>query len=133
MKKHAILIFSALLFLGIASCKSTINADDLYGKWKYIKVEHPNAYPPDTVSKHDITYAAPYIQFSPNNTLVIMWTGKVLSHGKFTIDGHNINYTESLPDGSTRKFPFWVSELTDKKIVFETKGNDGSQVTAVKE
>ena len=133
MKKHAILIFSALLFLGIASCKSTISADDLYGKWKYIKVEHPHAYPPDTVSNHDLTYAAPYIQFSANNTLIIMWSGKVLSHGKFSIDGHNINYTESLPDGSTRKFPFWVSELTDKKIVFETKGNDGSQVTAVKE
>ncbi len=62
-----------------------------------------------------------------------MWGGKVLSHGKFSIAGHNINYTESLPDGTTRQFPFWVSKLTDKDLVFETTGVDGSRVTAVRE
>src|SRR5258708_39802057 len=96
--------FSAILFiLVIASCKSSINAVDLYGKWKYIKVEKPNAYPPDSVTSTELSMQSPYIQFSANNTLVIMWGGKVLSHGKFTIEGHNINYTESLPDGTTRK------------------------------
>ncbi|HWZ04451.1 MAG TPA: hypothetical protein VNX40_12630 [Mucilaginibacter sp.] len=133
MKKHAILIFVALLFLWVASCKSSVSADDLYGKWKYIKVAHPHADPPDSVRKEDIAYYAPYIQFTTNNTLIIMWGGKLLSHGKFSIDGHNINYTESLANGTTRKFPFWVSELTDKEIIFETKGDDGSRVTAVKE
>ncbi|BAU55525.1 hypothetical protein [Mucilaginibacter gotjawali] len=122
-----------LFILSFSACKSTISADELYGKWKYIKVEHPHAYPPDTVSKHDLTYAVPYIQFSANNTLIIMWGGKLLSHGKFSIEGHNINYTESLPDGTTRKFPFWVAELTDKEIIFETRGDDGSQVTAVRQ
>ncbi len=64
---------------------------------------------------------------------MIIWGGKVLSHGKFTTDGRNIRITESLPDGTTRAFPFWVSELTDKQIVFETTGDDGAKVTAVKE
>jgi len=133
MKRRIVFIFPVLLLLWITSCKSTNNPDDLYGKWKYTKVAHPHADPPDSVRKEDIAYYAPYIQFLANNTLVIVWGGKVLSHGKFSIDGHNINYTESLPDGSTRKFPFWVSELTDKEIIFETKGDDGSRVTAVKE
>ena len=123
------LYLTPLFILSFTSCKSTISADDLYGKWKYIKVAHPHADPPDSVRKEDIAYYAPYIQFSANNTLIIMWGGKVLSHGKFSIDGHNINYTESLPDGSTRKFPFWISELTDKEIIFETKGDEGSRVT----
>ena len=122
-----------LFIFSFSACKSSISVNDLYGKWKYAKVQHPHADPPDSVRKEDIAYYAPYIQFSANNTLVIMWGGKVLSHGKFSIDGHNLNYTESLPDGSTRKFPFWVSELTDKEIIFETKGDDGSRVTAVKE
>jgi hypothetical protein len=122
-----------VFILAISSCKSSINANDLYGKWKYIKVEKPNAYPPDSVSSAELSMQSPYIQFSTNNTLVIMWGGKALSHGKFIVEGHNIQYTESLPDGSTRKFPFWVSKLTDKDLVFETKGEDGSRVTAVKE
>jgi uncharacterized membrane protein len=61
-----------------------------------------------------------------------MWGGKVLSHGKFKTDGKNIRYTETLPDGKTREFPFWVMKLTDKEIVFETMGADGSRVTAVR-
>jgi hypothetical protein len=45
----------------------------------------------------------------------------------------NIRIKENLPAGTTRAFPFWVSELTDKEIVFATLGQDGSKVTAVKE
>jgi hypothetical protein len=117
----------------ITACKPPIKASQLYGKWKYTKVEQPNAEPPDSVNSYDLALQAPYIQFSPNNTLIIMWNGALLSHGKFTVDGHNINYTESLPNGATRKFPFWVSKLTGKDLVFETSGKDGSRVTAVKE
>jgi hypothetical protein len=38
-----------------------------------------------------------------------------------------------MPDGKKREFPFVVSKLTDKEIIFETTGKDGSRVTAVKE
>jgi hypothetical protein len=128
------IIYAFLLFgLILSSCKPSITPDEIYGKWKYIKVEQPNASPPDSVSKEDLDYQKPYIQFTKSNDLIIMWGGKVLSHGKFTTEGRNIRYTESLPDGTTRQFPFWVSELSDKEIIFETKGVDGSRVTAVKE
>ena len=122
----------ALLFF-LFSCNPAIKPAEFYGKWKYIKVEHPHASPPDSLSSAEIKASAPYIQFSQNDELVIMWDSKVLSHGKFIIDGHNLVYTETMPDGKTRTFPFWVSELTDKDLVFETKGEDGSRVTAVRE
>ncbi len=133
MIKHGFYIVVLLAICLFASCKATISADDLYGRWKYIKVQNPNANPPDSVRGSELAIEAPYIQFTKNNRLTIIWGGKVLSQGNFSINGHNINYTESLPDGSTRKFPFWVSELTDREIIFETKGDDGSRVTAVKE
>ena len=126
-------ILIGILVACFYSCKLPISPNDLYGKWKYIKVTNPNATPPDSVASDDLAAQAPYIQFSTNNTLLIFWGGKILSHGKFKLDGRNIQYTESLPDGTTRTFPFWVSELTDKEIIFETTGADGSRVTAVKE
>jgi hypothetical protein len=131
MIKQSLFITTVVLLL-FASCKSSINSKDLYGKWKYIKVENPNANPPDSVSSSDLQAQAPYIQFTKNNDLVIMWGGKVLSHGKFKTDGKNIRYTENLLDGKTREFPFWVMKLTDKEIVFETIGADGSRVTAIR-
>jgi len=63
----------------------------------------------------------------------MMWGGKVLSHGTYKIDQGNISYTEVLPDGKTRTFPFWIKKLTDKEIVFETKEDDAVRVTARKE
>jgi len=131
MIKHAFYITALSLICCFAACKSTISADDLYGRWRYLKIEKPND-PGDVISDAAVAAQSPYIQFSKDNSLVIMWGGKVLSHGKFTIDGHNIRYTESLPDSTTRQFPFWVSKLTDKDLIFETLGHEGSRVTAVK-
>jgi len=130
MKRYVLLILIATF---LYSCNSSINAGDLYGKWKYIKVEKPHAYPPDSVSTSELRAQAPYIQFSKDNLYVIIWGGTPLSHGKFSLDGKNILITEVLADGSTRQFPFWVMSLKDKEIIFETKGDDGSRVTAVKE
>lgn len=115
-----------------AGCKSSVKPEDLYGKWKYTKIEHPNADPPE-VPAAQLQSESPSIEFSKDNTYVIMWGGKALSHGTFTTDGMNIRIKETLPDGTTRAFPFWVSELTDKEIVFATLGQDGSKVTAVRE
>ena len=128
-----LILLSIFVSLFFASCGLTVKPENLYGKWKYIKVENPNASPPDSVSHDDLAAQAPSIQFSRNNDLVINWGGKVLSHGKFRTEGQNIQYTETLADGKTRTFPFWVSKLTDKDLVFETKGTDGSRVTAVRE
>ena len=127
--------YLALLSIAIcfAACKSSITPDELYGKWKYIKVEHPHANPPDSLSADEIKADAPSIEFSRGNQFVIIWGGKTLSHGKFSVQDKNILISEDLPDGTKRNFPFWVSKLTNKEIVFETKGDENSRVTATKE
>ncbi len=132
MTKRLFLIPAIILLLFAASCKTSISKEALYGKWKYIKVEHPDD-PTDSVRSAEITYNAPYIRFFDTDSLQMIWGGKILSHGTFTTKGQNILYTEKMPDGTTRSFPFWVINLTDKEIVFETTVADKSRVTAMKE
>ena len=124
----------AILFiLLISACKPAIKPAGLYGTWKYIKVENPNQTPPDSVSAYDLQQQSPSIRFTQADSLLITWGGKVLSHGKFVLDGSNIRYTEDMPGGKTRQFPFSVSKITGKDLIFETLGVDGTRVTAVKE
>jgi hypothetical protein len=122
----------AIIF-SMASCKPALKPGDLYGTWKYLKVENPNENPPDSVPGYDLQQQAPNIRFTKDDSLVITWGGKVLSHGKFTADGSNIRYTEALPGGKVRTFPFYVSKITARDLIFETLGTDGTRVTAVKE
>jgi hypothetical protein len=133
IKKHLIFSFAFILIQLLSSCQAPIKSEDLYGTWKYIKVEHPNANPPDSLRREDLNYQSPSIRFFQNNNYLINWGGKVLSHGTFTINGKEIFIKETLPDEAFRTFPFEVSELTNQKIVFETRGEDGSRVTAVKQ
>jgi len=121
-----------LLLFAVSACKSSISVDDLYGKWRYTTVMKPNAVRPDSVSSSDLRIQVPFIEFSKNGKYMIVWGGSLLSHGTFSVEGRDIWINEVLEDGSTRKFPFWVSKLTDKEITFETKGADASRVTAVK-
>ncbi len=131
MKKYK--LPAIILMLLIAACKPALKPENLYGTWKYIKVENPNETPPDSVSKSTLQEESPSIHFTKGDSLTIIWGGKLLSHGKFVLDGMNIRYTEILPDGKTRTFPFYVSEITDKELIFETLGEEGTRVTAVKE
>ena len=133
MLKHCVYITTVLLTCLFTSCKPSVTADKLYGKWKYIKDEQPNANPPDSTSTGDLKIEDPSIQFFKDNTLQIWWGGKMISHGKFTVEDKKIEYAETLPDGSTRKFPFWIMDFTGKQLVFETTGEDGTRITAVKE
>lgn len=121
------------LALLLVSCKPALTKQALYGQWKYIKVENPNSHPPDSVRSAELEIERPYIQFTKSDSLIIMWGGKVLSHGTFRIEGNNIRFKEMLANGGIRDFPFWVSKITGKELVFETTGEDGSRVTAVKE
>lgn len=131
MKFQGFILFA--LVLGVmASCKPAVTTQSLTGKWKYIKIEHPNASPPDTMKKAELDEVVPYIQFTPEMKYVIVWGGKFLSHGTFTLNGSNMNVKEVLPDGKTRDFVFYVSELTDDKIIFESTGPEGSKVTALR-
>ncbi|RWY55560.1 hypothetical protein [Mucilaginibacter gilvus] len=130
MKKYIIAV--VLLPAFVTACKPGLSPERLYGRWNYTRVEKP-ASPSDSVTRFDIAEQKPAIVFNKDNTLQIYWGGKVLSHGKFTIASMDIKYKEDLGDRKTRDFPFSVTELTDKKIIFETLGEDGSKVTAVKE
>ena len=127
------LFYGAIALVFFASCHQDIRPEDLYGKWKYLKVENPNSNPPDSVSSTEIKIQSPYIEFTKKDSVLILWGGKVLSHGTFRLDGSNIRIKEILADGKTREFPFWVSKLTKTDLIFETRGEDGSRVTAVKE
>jgi hypothetical protein len=122
-----------LLLLLLAACKPALKPTDLYGTWKYTKVENPNQARPDSVPGYELQAQSPNIRFTNADSLIITWGGKVLSHGKFIIDGKNIQYTEVMPGGKTRTFPFYVSKITAKDLIFETLGDDGTRVTAVKE
>ena len=122
---------SALLLF--STCKKTIKPEVLYGKWNYIKVENLSSNPPDSVKRYELDADEAHIVFSKNDSLHIWWARRVLSKGTFKIEGDNIKFKEILPDGKTREFPFFVSEMTDKKIIFATGGEDGSTVTAVKQ
>lgn len=132
MIKKTLITLTVLSFL-LTACKHSIDADKLYGSWRYIKVEKPRSDDAaDTTSTSALDENKPYINFSTKNELTIYWGGKILSHGTFKITDNNINYTEQLGGGQTRTFPFYVSELSDKQLIFETLDKDGSRVTAIK-
>ena len=127
----SILALSLMLLL---SCKQKIKLSpaQLYGKWNYIKVENQNSHPPDSVKSDELKIQKPYLLVS-KDSLQLWWGGGILSKGTYTLSGDSIVYKEVLPGGQTRVFPFIVSKLTAKDIIFETTGEDGSFVTAVKE
>lgn len=130
-KNYLCFVLPALLLLG--ACKHAVTATDLYGKWNYTRVEHPKQSPPGAVPTYELKEQAPYIEFTKADSLRMVWGGKLLSHGTFTVDGTNIQYKEILPDGSTRSFPFYISSFKDNSMVFETLGEDASRITVVKE
>ncbi|HEY9533594.1 MAG TPA: hypothetical protein VIQ77_03630 [Mucilaginibacter sp.] len=127
------LFFLLAITLCFAACKPSATPEKLYGKWNYTRVRNPLADPPDSVGKETLGSEKPYIEFTRQDSLIINWDGKVLSHGTFKVDGLNISYKEILPDGKTREFPFHIENFSDKQIIFSTAGKDGSEVTAVKE
>lgn len=126
--------YLAILCIICVSCKHPIDSKMLAGKWDYVKVENPySPNPPDTVSAAELADKHPYIRLSENGVLLMMWGGKVLSHGTYKVVDGNISYTEELPDGKTRVVPFWIKNLTAKEMIFETKEDDAIRVTAKKE
>ncbi|MBV8388185.1 MAG: hypothetical protein JO080_00140 [Mucilaginibacter sp.] len=125
-------IYGAIFLSLLASCQPSIKPETLYGKWKYIKVENNSVANTTNVTPEQLEAESPYIKFT-KDSLLIWWGGKVLSHGSYKIDGDKIQFKEILEGGRIRAFPFIVSKLDDKNLVFETKGDDGAKVTAIKE
>ena len=126
-------IITFLIATVLSACTGGINAGILYGKWNYVKVGVPNSSPPDTVTHAELDENKPFINFSKNSQFNIIWGGKILSHGTYELSGSNIKVKEVLDGGKTRDFQFYVSDLTNRSITFETTGQGGSRVTALKE
>ena len=125
-------IASIMLLSLLTSCQLSIKPEMLYGKWKYVKIENNSVANTTNVTPEQLEAESPYIKF-PKDSLLIWWGGKVLSHGRYKIDGDKIQFKEILEGGKIREFPFIVSQLDDKNLVFNTEGDDGAKVTAVKE
>ncbi len=133
MLKNKLLVIIACIGITLAACESSIKPGDLYGKWKYVKIENLDIRSNTNVTSEELESESPYIQFSKNDSALIWWGGKVLTHGSYRIEGNQIMFKEILPAGKTREFPFIVSKLDDKNLMFETTGDDAAKVTAVKE
>lgn len=118
-----------ILAVTLYACKHSIKPKKLYGKWRYVKVESPRN-PEENLSDDEVARANPFIEFTESGDLVMTWEGKRLSYGKFRVEGALIRYSENLPGGQKREFPFLVSRLTDDEIVFETMNQDPVRVTA---
>lgn len=129
--KQLLIVTAGLMLL--AACKPAVKPEMLYGTWKYTHLENPNANPPDSLTSYQLQSNSPSITFTKKDSVTIIWSDTVLLRGTFTVDGSSINIKQSLPGGKTLQFPFEVSKLTDKQIIFESHGGDASKVTAVKE
>jgi hypothetical protein len=116
----------------IFACNRSVDPEKLYGSWKYVKVVTPSA-PEEDLNEAELAMEGASITFTTQDSLIIWWGGKKLSHGKFRIEGNLIRYKEDLEDGTTREFPFRVNSLTGSELVFQTMSQQGTIVTAVKE
>ncbi len=118
------------VFLLLSSCSKNIESKDLYGRWNYVKVENTN--PQDTLPDGELEFQSPAIIFDKNNNLIIEWGGSKLSSGKYKTDGQMIRYTEDLPGGQKREFPFLIKSLSANELVFQTMEQNSTIVTARK-
>ena len=121
----------SIVLLVFTSCSNTIKQEELYGRWNYLKVNNTN--PQDTLPDGELELQSPAIIFDNRQDLVIEWGGKTLSSGKFRMEGKMIRYTENLPGGQKREFPFLIKSLTDKELIFQTMEQNVTTVTALKE
>ncbi len=124
-------LYLLLLFL-LQACTSSVKQEDLYGTWKYTKVENPNQTPPHSASEEELKENDPSIIFTSKGELKMIWGGKVLSHGTFKLEYPTIAYKEDLPGGSKRDIRFLIKKFDGKELVFETMEADAVRVTAKK-
>ena len=127
--KYLLLLCCYVLITG---CSRSVDQVVLIGKWDYIRIENLNAQSEDSTTAEDLKIAKPYIQFTAENKVQIIWDGKVLSSGAYRLDGQMIRYQENLPGGRKREFPFLVNSLSEEKIVFQTMSNENTRVSALK-
>jgi hypothetical protein len=131
MLRSSIPLFIVILIL-MSACNSSIEPKQLYGEWRYVKVETPTA-PEENLNEAELSMEGASITFTTGDSLIIWWGGKKLSHGKFRMEGNLIRYKEDLGGGQTREFPFRVNSLKGSELVFQTMQQQGTIVTAIRQ
>lgn len=124
------LLFIFLLLAVLQACKPAISANDLEGKWLYIKVEYLNQSPKIIQQEEDLKEKSPMIIFVKNGKAQIISGKKIISSGNFSLENEIIRYEEVLPDGIKRKIPFLIKSLEDDILVFESMDQDAIRITA---
>lgn len=122
-------LFILMVFTG---CSGSAKTEDLYGEWKYVKVENPNQGGSGITPDEEIKENDPSIRFTSKGELEMIWGGKRLSHGTFELAYPLIVYQENLPDGKSRIIKFLIKKLENDVLVFETREADVIRVTAKK-
>jgi hypothetical protein len=125
-----VFVHALLSILLLSSCSNSVKPEQLYGTWRYIKVE--NANPEDAQPDGELKLQSPAIIFNENHDLIIEWGGKKLSSGKFRMDGKMIRYTEDLPGNQKREFPFLIKSVSETELVFQTMEHNATTVTATR-
>src|ERR1700684_3484294 len=97
MKKY---ILSGAFIVLLYSCKSSITADQLYGRWKYIKIEIPSAPQYNEAVKSNLADPTS-IQFLKDSTVDILSPSQAQFHGHFVTDGYNIHLHVKDNNGSS--------------------------------
>jgi hypothetical protein len=122
---------SIIFILFLAACNSGINKDALIGRWHYKSYAYQNK----SLNKPLVNIAAqqPYIEFKEDGTAAIYSSGKVLSSGKYQLEGKIIRFVEDLPNNQTRKIPFLIIELNENQLIFQTMDAEVKVMTAEKE
>lgn len=124
-------LFYYLLITLLIACNSNVNQQNIIGKWNYISYEYQNKYLDKTLV--NIALQKPFIVFNKDGSASIYSSGRVLSHGKYQLDGKIIRYIEVLPDGQKRKIPFLIKKMNDKQLIFQTMDAEVKIITATKE
>lgn len=122
-----ILLYLLILFCG---CNYLLSERDIVGEWKYIEISTQHGDPKDEISSEELKKLSPSIVFLKEGDFKIMWDHKLLSSGKYVLEGNIIRITENLPGGKTRLFPFLIVSVDDHSLKFQTMVQDATIVTA---
>ena len=128
--KSVLPIFLLFFVTFITGCSYFTSEKDIVGEWKYIEIKTLHEDPKDKISLEELQKLSPSIIFSETGDLKIIWDKKVLSTGKYVLEGNIIRITENIPGGKTRQFPFLIVSVDDHTLKFQTMVQDATIVTA---
>ncbi len=131
MIKHGFYVLTLFIICVFTACKPSVPADQLYGRWKYTKIDIPSA-PQETEAAKSYLVDPTSIQFLKGSTIEIITPSHVQFRGHFTNNGYNLHVNGKYNDGSSAKMELWVMKLTQKEFVFKIDGQNPWIVTTVK-